>query len=133
MKKLFEIRMKNGRSYIASTNKKGVCRFSINGRECSIYSDGNRPSGFTFSVEKEIRSEKEERRFPLNQGMEVVSLQEVVLRSKAEAKLFLRGLIELDRRTYKLENVFPGWKETFKLDKQGGIQTTTGWVYGQAR
>lgn len=128
MKKFYALRMKNGRSFIAATNNKGVCQFSINNNEFSIYSEGDGNTNFTFSVEKNLEKGEVENLQP-DQGLEVVALQEVVIKKKIELN-FYRNLEGLSNPNSKVKRTFLRWKETLYYVKQGGVQTPDGWIYG---
>lgn len=129
MKKFYELKMKSGRSFIASTNKRGICQFSINNHEFSIYSQGRGNRNFTFSIEKNLKKEEVES-IQRDQGLEVVTLQEVIIKKKIEAEKFQSSFSRSDTSKSKRKRTFLWWEEYLYCAKCGRVQTPDGWIYG---
>lgn len=131
MKKFFELRMKNGRSFIASTNNEGFCQFYLDGFRFSISSDKNEHHDLTFTVEKYLVQAEEKPYFQAHHNMEVVSLREVVIKKNASVKIFIKDLIGISTKKTNVARAFLKWKENIYFAKDGGIDATTGMIYSQ--
>lgn len=129
MKKFYELRMKNGRSFIASTDKDGICQFSINEKEFSIYAEGSDNRSLTFSVGKLVGSEEDINvNVERNKDLEVVSLQELVLRKNRETRsLFKEQQGSCNRQPQKKGSSLK-CEENLYQATHGGIQTPAGWI-----
>lgn len=128
MKKFFELRMKSGRSLIASVNMEGICQFSINGMENSIYSKGVGDRSFAFSAEKKAAEDSD---LQVNQDCEVVSLQEVEIKRNAESTGYLKDLKALRPKNSKVKSSFLRWNENLYFAIRGGVRTPAGWIYAK--
>lgn len=119
--------MKSGRSFIVSTNENGVCQVSINSNEFIIYTQGS--NRFAFSVEKNIELEEEDLNIPLDQDLEVVSLNEIFIKRNAKNNRIFGDRKGLSPHNPNVKKALLRWKENFYSAIKGGIETPGGWIY----
>lgn len=132
MESYYELVMKNGSSFIVSTNEEGVCEFSVNGDDFLIQTQSNEEGeilGFSFSVGLSLLNEKDEWQEEMQKGFSVLSVKKINYRrikEVREAKQIKErsGMVEIleSRKPYPVLG-----KACFQAHR-GSINTPAGWL-----
>lgn len=132
MEYYYELIMRNGSSFIVSTNEEGVCEFSVNGDDFLIETQSNEKGeilGFTFSAGKSLLSETEEWQAEAPRGFSVVSVEKATAKRIKE----LRNSKQVKQSMGIVETV-ESWRPYLVQEKarfqahRGRINTPAGWL-----
>ena len=136
MEKYYEIIMKNGLSVIAFTNMDGLCEFSINGNEFSIYSGEEDWNGekvnLSVSAERAVVPGKDQTEVLIDHQFTVLSIRSLNLKKLKGSK---KTEIEKSKTIRKARTGEERRRSytcgaNYFCAHQGGIKTPQGWLIG---
>ena len=136
MEKYYEIIMKNGLSLIAFTNTDGLCEFSINGNEFSIFSGEEDRQGekmnLSVSAERAVIPGKDQTEVLIDHQFTVLSIRSLNLKNLKGTKK-----TEIEKsKTIRRASAGEGRRRSYTCGAnyfcahQGGIKTPQGWLIG---
>ena len=134
MEIFYELMMKNGSCFLVGTNDEGICEFSINGQEFSIYTEVDGEGefvDFSFSVATFLLSDKNEREDQAqDDDLSVLSVRKVDEKRKRRLKEINRKAMESVKSSSfgRWGSLLISKKAEFSASR-GCINTPNGWIF----